>query len=347
MRSNRGIRSVETHSAMNSQPAKANRLVLILGLSLGLVCLGFVIMNSRSRRDVENLKSETATLRAELEAANLKVSSGGASDEKRRVPKESLVVESSAPQASATEAAPASAKPESRRRVDAEAMSALVKSPMMQKIMASQTSAVLQMTYANLMNHLQLSQEEREYLQGLLVEKQTSLQNLGMQLMNPGLSGDDRGAIMKQLTEAWKGGEAKIREFLNDEADFAYYQSYTKQEPERKEVGMFEASLTGGDALDPATSDALANLQNEARKKFGFTVDFYNQENFGNPAVLNTAAVQTFLDEQTRFQARVAEKAADLLTPGQLQAFKQNQAAVRQMSGMQLNSIVQMAGGGQ
>jgi len=111
-------------------------------------------------------------------------------------------------------------------------------------------------------------------------------------------------------------------------------------------VGMFEGALTSGDSLDPATSDALANLQSEERKNFSFTVDFYNQENLGNPAVLNTTAVQTFLDEQTRFQAQVAGKVAELLTSAQLQVFKQNQAAVRQMSSMQLNSIVQMAGGG-
>lgn len=192
-----------------------------------------------------------------------------------------------------------------------------------------------------------LAPNEHDYLLGLLVEKQTNLQNLGIQLMNPGLTDESRAAILKQLSDTWTQGETKIREFLNDDADFAYYQSYSQQEPERKEIGMFEATLPEGNSLSPATADALAALQNEARKDFPFTVDFYDQQNFGNPAVLNTASVQRFLDEQVRFQSQVAERAASLLPPDQLALFKQNQSAVRQMSAMQLNSIVQLAGGGQ
>lgn len=109
---------------------------------------------------------------------------------------------------------------------------------------------------------------------------------------------------------------------------------------------MFEASLADSDPLDAATSEALAKLQNDARKSFPFTVDFYDQQNFGNAGALNGPSVQRFLDEQAQFQAQVAEKAAGLLTPARLEAFKQNQATVRQMSTMQLNSIVQLTGGG-
>ncbi len=331
---------------MNLQNLSSKRAVLILGLLVGLAGCALVLLNSPSRRDVEQLKQENASLRVELAAAQAKAGSAAAELRERREAKADLKAGPIASPGLPTDQNPGSVKSESKRQVDGEAMSALVKSPMMQRIMASQTTAVLQLTYGRLMDHLQLSPEERDYLQRLLVEKQTNLQNLGMQLMNPGLAAGDRASIMTQLTEAWKGGEAKIRGFLNDEADFAYYQSYVRQEPERKEMGMFEGALTGDDALDPATSDALANLQSEARKNFSFTVDFYNQQNFGNPEVLNPAAVQTFLEEQTRFQSEVVGKAAGILTPAQLEVFKQNQAAVRQMSGMQLNNIVQMAGGG-
>jgi hypothetical protein len=234
---------------------------------------------------------------------------------------------------------------ESKRRVNAEEMAAMVKSPVLQKILASQTAAVIEMTYARLIEHLRLLPEERDYFQRLLVEKQSNVQNLGMQFMNSELSAEERQKLASELQAAWTSGEAKIREFLNNESDFDYYRKYNQQEPERKEVGMFEASLATADALDAATADALATLQSEARKNFPFTIDFYDQRNFGNPAALNTAAVQRFLDEQSKFQTGVAEKAAALLTPAQLDAYKQNQAAVRQMTNMQLTSIVQMATG--
>jgi uncharacterized FAD-dependent dehydrogenase len=74
-------------------------------------------------------------------------------------------------------------------------------------------------------------------------------------------------------------------------------------------------------------------------------VDFNNESNFGNPALLTSANVNTFLDEQSQYQAQVADKAAQLLTPAQLDAFKQNQAAMLQMTKQKMNSILQMSGG--
>jgi hypothetical protein len=51
--------------------------------------------------------------------------------------------------------------------------------------------------------------------------------------------------------------------------------------------------------------------------------------------------------EMAHLKFQVADQAASLLPPDQLALYKQNQSAVRQMSAMQLNSIVQLAGGGQ
>jgi hypothetical protein len=319
---------------------------------MGVLCAGLVVWNFRLRAKVAALTEQALVARSDLEAAHRKLPPVGdrSSSSKRSAmppkPGESPDTESGAsiptPPAGA---AGATAKSESKRRVNTEDFSAMVKSPIMQKIMASQTSAVMQMTYDRLMNHFELSPEERDYFQRLLVEKQSNIQNLGMQFMNPALTNDERQALGKKIEEALKTGEEKIRTFLNDDGDFAYYQTYSGQEPERMEIGMFESSLEGSDALDAATSDALAVLQNEARKKFPFTVDFYDHKNFGNVSALNTPSVQKFLEEQSEFQSQVAAKAADMLTPAQLQVFKQNQAAVRQMTSMQMTSIVQMAGG--
>lgn len=335
---------------MNSPHSKSNWFAILLALGLGLACFVLVVALYRSRAELAETRAEAATLRVQVDAARAKAAFAPTEASGRRPASEAPATPPPAEgvsQDATAEDVAAGANRDRQRVLNADEMAAMMKSPVMQQIMASQTSTVTRLTYGHLMDHLQLTPEERDYLQTLLVEKQTNLQNLGMQLMNPGLSADDRNTLMQQLSEAWVGGEAKIREFLNDDSDYAYYQSYSQQEPERKEVGMFEASLPDGDSLDPATSDSLATLQNEARRNFPFTVDFYDQANFGNPAVLNTASVQRFLDEQSRFQSHVADEAAHLLTPSHLAIFKQNQAAVRRMTSMQLNSIVQLAGGGQ
>lgn len=324
----------------------SSRLPLFLTIGIALVAGALVVVLYQSRSKEARLAQEADELQRQLQAAVAKATPPPAKPETPAAGENLARPTATEQGGAASEAVRPDSESLAAGATDAEGAAAMLKSPMMQKIMASQTAAVMQTTYARLMEKLDLTPEERDHLLNLLIEKQTNLQNLGMQMMNPNLSTEERTGILNQLRDAWISGEAKVREFINDDADFAYYQKYNQQEPERKEVGMFESSLPADSALDAATADALATLQNESRKKFPFTVDFYNQENFGNVAALNTDSVRTFLDEQSRFQAQVAEEAARLLNPTQLDLYKKNQAAVRQMAAMQLNTIVQLAGGG-
>ena len=84
---------------------------------------------------------------------------------------------------------------------------------------------------------------------------------------------------------------------------------------------------------------------NSTRQNFPYTIDFNNESTYGNVSLLTGPNVNKFLDEQTQYQALVATQAAQLLTPAQLDAFKQNQAAMTQMTRQKLNSILQMSGG--
>jgi len=336
---------------MNSPTFKSNRLVIVVILGLCALCLALGVFVFRSQREVARLSNDHASLKRQLEVATHEAAqkpADSAADEQPPVVDETATraQDSTATTSSPSAVSETDESPERRRRI-AEDAAAMMRSPMMQQIMASQTAAAIQMTYRHLARQLEFAPEESDHFFKLLANKQTNIQNLGIQLMNPGLTDDQRTQTMQQLTAAWQDGEAKIREFLNDDADYAAYQKYSQQEPERREVGMFEDSLPDNESIDAATADALATLQNEARKQFPFTVDFYDPQNFGNPAVLNTTSVERFLEEQKQFQADIAQKAVGLLTPAHLEVFKQNQAAVRQMSTMQLNNIVQLAGGRQ
>ena len=331
---------------MTPSSPHSRRLPAFLAVGIVLAAGALVVALYQSRTEKARVEAQAAALKMKIGAA---VAAAAPPTAKPEPQVKGAETAGAATAASATPAAPPADPSRDQASPDAqgaEGAAEMLKSPMMQKIMASQTAAVMQTTYARLMEKLDLTPEERDHLLNLLIEKQTNLQNLGMQMMNPALSADERTAILGQLRDAWISGEAKVKEFINDEADFAYYQNYNQQEPERKEIGMFESSLPKEMGLDASTADALATLQSESRKKFPFTVDFYNQQNFGNPGVLTTGSVRTFLDEQSKFQAQVADEAARLLNPTQLDLYKKNQAAVRQMSAMQLNTIVQLAGGG-
>jgi hypothetical protein len=323
---------------MKTESTKSNRKLLII-LSLAACGLGFWAWTLHSQ--VVALQAENDDLRPKLAKMEQRAKDDAAEVQKLRdeTPHYAPGV---ATTASATDAANAARK----RNLNPDEMAALIKNPAMQSIISSQQSAVIQMEYKDLMDKLKLSPEERDYMQKLLVAKQMDKMNIGMQYLNPALSPEDKAAIGQQFVQAQQADDANVHAFLNSDSDFADYQAYSQQEPERLQVGMVETSLANGsEPLDPSTADALTNLMSTTRQSFPFTVDFNNESNFANPALLTSANVNTFLDEQTQYQAQVADKAAQLLTPAQLDAFKQNQAAMMQMTKQKMNSILQMSGG--
>ncbi|HVU38285.1 MAG TPA: hypothetical protein VHC95_08120 [Opitutales bacterium] len=320
-------------------PKKTNRWLTFSVVVLFAAVVGWV---AHTAGQLDDLHAQVADLQQQLATETKSAKAYAADAVHWRKQAESLLGQAGGLQKAAATSTDPSAR---KRNFTTEELQTIGKNPALQNIISSQQTAILNTTYAALLDHLKLAPDERDYMQKLLLEKQMVQVTLGMQMMDPTLPADQRAALGRQIGEGLAAEDAKIHDFLNSDQDFAYYQTYAQQEPERLEVGMFAQSLDGANALDPATSDQLATMLNDSRNTYPFTVNFYDHRNFGNPAVLNSAAVNQFLDEQTKYQAAVAEKAATLLNPAQLEAFKQNQAAMRQMTKMQLNSILQLSGG--
>jgi len=325
---------------MNTQNPKSNRAILALLIFTCAILVGWVV---QSRSQINDLQTAQADMQKKLDAEMKSAKANADAAARWRKQSDSLLAESTPQNSTAPTDADKSA---SKRKLSSEEMQALVKNPVMQSMIASQQSAVIGMTYSALLDHLKLAPEERDYMQKLLVDKQMIKVNLGMQMMNASLAPEDRAALGQQIGQGMAADEAQIKSFLNDDKDYAYYQTYTQQEPDRLEVGMFQSSL-GDNALSSDQSEALANLLNDSRNNYPFTVNLYDQRNFVNSTATSPDSINKFLDEQAQYQATVAEKAATLLTPAQQQAFKQNQAAMRQMIKMQLNSIQQLTGNSQ
>lgn len=322
---------------MNTQNSKSSKVPLII---LGLACLALGFWAWNLNGQITALQKENDDLQAKQAKTEQHAKADAAEVALLRA-----LTPHDVPGAT-TAANPADAANAARKRnLNPDEMQALIKNPAMQSIISSQQGAMIQMEYKDLMDRLKLTPEERDYMQKLLVAKQMDKMNIGMQYLNPALTPDEKTAIGQQFLQAQQADDASMQSFLNSDADFATYQAYSQQEPERMEVGMVETALANGnDALDPATSDALANLMSSTRQSFPFTVDFNNESTYGNTSLLTGDNVNRFLDEETQYQAQVADKAASLLTPPQLDAFKQNQAAVMQMTKQKLNSILQMSG---
>ncbi len=337
---------IQTNSVMDktTNPNTPSRIRLLFIL-LTCGCVGLAILLGLLGGKMSDLEKSNSDLQRNLDSATKRAKTAAADAEHWRKQAESLMTDIGEARPAAGTTTLGDSNP--KRNFHPEEVAALVNSAGMQNIIAAQQGPVLAMAYKDLLDSYKLSPDERDYLQKLLLEKQMVQVTNGMQMMNASLSPEDRAALGQKIGAGMAADDAKIHEFLNSDADFATYQTYSKQESAHMEVGMFEQSMTGANALDPATADTLAGIVADSQKNFPFTVNFYDKTNFGNPAVLTAPTIGKFFDEQAQMQAEVAAKAAQVLTPAQLEVFKQNQAAMRQMTKLQMSNIQQLSNGGQ
>ena len=99
-----------------------------------------------------------------------------------------------------------------------------------------------------------------------------------------------------------------------------------------------------GQSLDPTQVDALFNLMYEERSNFKFAEDLSDAPALLDPKDLTPETIAEYLTAEEQLQNQIAAKAADILTPAQLDAFKRNQAEKLQSDQASLSLTSKMLG---
>jgi hypothetical protein len=229
-------------------------------------------------------------------------------------------------------------------------MAEMLKSPAMHDMMVAQQKQAVQLAFGDLIKHFNFTPDERDQFVKLLTDRQMNQMDIGLKLMDGGnLTADDRAGLAQQIKDANAADDTQIQQFLNNDTDYAYYQTYVQQQPERTELSMLNTTLAKDNIpLDSTQTDSLASLMYDARKNFKFTTDFSDPSAAAtiSPDTLTDQTIQTYEQQQEQLQDQIAEQAANILSPEQLAAFKQNQTQMRQLTQMGLNMSRQMLGGG-
>ncbi len=202
-------------------------------------------------------------------------------------------------------------------------------SPAFRASMAADAKKDAEKEYADMIGHFNLSADEHDHFLALLTDRETSLDDVILKLMDPSLTVADRAALRQQQEDLKSASDAKVEEFLNNEGDYAYFKNYMDQKPDLTEVNALNTSLANtAQPLTQAQSDALVNLLYQERTNFKFTVDLKSPSL--NLSTISDAEIATHFQEEQQLQNQIAEKAAAILNPEQLTAFKRNQAQALQ-----------------
>lgn len=250
----------------------------------------------------------------------------------------------------AAEAAPAAAPAEAARPAAAAlpgtnfmgAVADMMKNPQMKEMIRAQQKVVVGQMYGGLARYLTLSPEMKERLDQLLLERQMALAEQGVAMMS-GSEEERRQAAeaAKALKEEY---DQSIRDLLGSQ-DYEVLQQYEQSLAEQTSVSMFKGTLSGDDALSEQQEADLVAALYQARQELPKDSLFNRQpQEAQDPSQLTQERVAEALKQMEVLQQRYAEQASSVLTPAQLERFRQWQQQMAAMQRAGLNMAAQMFG---
>ena len=190
----------------------------------------------------------------------------------------------------------------------------------------AQKSAELERTHPPLYSRLQLTTEELNAFKELLLERESAIVELGIQLQNASASEKTRA-----FGDLFKKYDAQIHTFLNDEKDYGAYLQFEASVPEREQLAVFQQDLGAGDQLTQQQTEALLSTIQGQRNTQVLPTEAWHNEVF-YPPELTPEAVSAQLQVLSQLRDREIAAARPLLTETQLEQFQRslNQLYTRQ-----------------
>ena len=264
--------------------------------------------------------------------------------------KSELAIAKSTPEANPAPApsdrSPAASEPQKQSGVptDPAAMSQMMKDPKMREAMKGAAVMQIEMQYAKLIGRLSLNETETNHFKKLLGDRFSAKTDMGFEMMDAKLTKEQRKAATDKFEASKNASDAAIKEFLNDDADFAAFKHWEDTEPERMQIMLGKTAFdAAGAPLSAEQEEQLISLMADVRKRPSDLPDLNDPQQI-DPSMMTddfTKRLSTAFDEQQR---SVLEGAAGFLAQPQLEALKKMQEQMRTLNEAGLKMSKSMMG---
>ena len=207
----------------------------------------------------------------------------------------------------------------------------MMKDPATKNMMRAAQAGALRQMYGDLVKQWSLSPEETSTFYDLLLDKQTDQMDRGMKLME-----DGPDAVSKADLDS---SDDKIKASLGDNL-YQQYKDYEKTIGGRFTVNQLQQQFAGSSTplLTPDQSKVLIQAVTEEPANMPSGSYSMFSGNNANPMAMDPAQIDQYITTQTDLNARIDARVATVLSPEQLQAFKdqQQQTLATQRAGMEM-----------
>lgn len=203
-----------------------------------------------------------------------------------------------------------------------EAADDLLENPAMGELVKQQMQVQIEIEYRDLFDHLGLDEERREQVIALMLDQSLNAASdfESMDLSDP--------ESMSKLVAESAARDASLRNLLGDEA-FEVFESFEDSKAERQKLATFRVSLEAqGQELPFQLEQELMAIMHEERNRPGAVLADVSilegeLEQLQN-GVVTPAAAAAIVATERELQGRILQRAAEFLTPQQLDLFRGN-----------------------
>jgi len=214
--------------------------------------------------------------------------------------------------------------------------------PEMKDMIRQQQYAAMESQYGSLFAKFQFDEAEKEDFKKLVVDRLMAETDMGLKAMNTELTKEERDAIGREIQEATKASDAKIRDFLNSDADYATFKNWEDTKSQRMQIEMGRSIFANsGEPLSSEQEERLISTMHEVSRRPGDTPDMSKPQNF-DPTRFGPADIEKQLARQDRNAQAVLEASGQFLSPKQVAALRTMQSQWRTMSetGLRMSSAM-------
>ena len=317
-----------------------NRLTIPL-----FACLGLAGFSLWSHTDRTRLADRVAELESEAEVRLTRETAERKklTDQVARLEKQAKALAAAPPEADAPAAAGGAGQTADAGKAMMEGMAKMMSDPKMRDMMKSQARMGVDMMYRDLFELLNLPEPQRSQFEKLIMEKATAGMDAAFSMMGADKTPEQRKEAAAAVKKIMEESDAKIKELIGAE-DLAKVKRYEDSQLERMQLQTFSGNLKSKDlAIDEATEAKLMDVMYQERTKFPFASSYVDQQ---NPDITRFTPENSerFNQEYTSLNRNIAGRAAEILSPAQLEVFRESQTQQENMIKMQMEMGARMFG---
>jgi hypothetical protein len=236
-------------------------------------------------------------------------------------------------------------EPSSRQRMMAGMSTIMEENPTINKMIEASQRGAIGALYSDMIEYLGLNAEETKYFMDVLMYRQMANVDAHMKMMAGDLTEEEKAALMEKVRLANEATRSEMKKFLNNEDDFSEFEYYEDTIGERMMLSQMDQKL-GDAAISDQVYREVLDIMREERVNYDWSTDLHDQENRDlSPERFSSENIQKHIADIIALGVLMDQRVQEILTPEQLEAWRESGAAMQALIEGQLQQANMMFGG--